>query len=161
LLKARVEAALHDAADDGGADALAAQLFAMLADSTPAEDAQLPRTGLDRERERQLSSAFIRMPEGTYGTRCSTLIITERAAKHLVTHVFERSFNGDPGLAQLRRATLKDWPPKYQPDQGTEARAPAEAGAAGWGAVGESDLAEVALEAPKKRRVRSLIRPLR
>ena len=162
LLKSRLEATLHDAAEDGGVDALAAQLFAMLADSTPAEEAQLPSTGLDRERERQLSSAFIRTPDGVYGTRCSTLIITERAAKHLTTHVFERSFNGDPGLSQLRRATLKNWPPKYQAEGEPEGHlATAAASPAAWGTVGDSELAEAALVAPKKHRVRSLIRPLR
>ena len=164
LLKSRVEAALHDAGDDDGVDALAAQLFAMLADEAPADDAQLPHTGLERERERQLSSAFIRMPEGTYGTRCSTLIITERAARHLTTHVFERSFTNGTGSALLRRATLRDWPPKYQAEDEAEAHAPAPATAssAAWGAVDDSELAEVALDAPKKqRRVRSLIRPLR
>lgn len=158
-LKARLEDALQDLGDEAGVDTLAGQLFAMLADRTPAPDEALPSTGLDRERERQLSSAFIHTPEGTYGTRCSTLVITERSGRHLNTHVFERSFPGGPapGLALLRRAVLKDWPPKYLPDgQAGDGR-----GAAAWGAVDDSELAEVPLAAPKKRRVRSLIRPLR
>jgi uncharacterized protein with NRDE domain len=157
LLKARVDDALHDAGDDHGVDELAGQLFAMLADRSPAPDDQLPHTGLDRERERQLSSAFIRTPEGAYGTRCSTLVIAERTGKHLHTHVFERSFTQGPGVALLRRATLKDWPPRYRPE-GEHADGP---GQAAWGQVDDSELAEVALEPPKKRRVRSLIRPLR
>lgn len=156
-LKARLEDTLHDQGEGGSVDTLAGQLFAMLADRTEAPDDQLPHTGLDRDRERQLSSAFIRTPEGAYGTRCSTLVITERTGKHLHTHVFERSFTPGPGVALLRRALLKDWPPKYRP----EGEADAEPSGAPWGAVDDSELAEVALEPPKKRRVRSLIRPLR
>lgn len=157
LLKGRLDDTLHDAGDDHGVDELAGQLFAMLADRDPAPDDQLPHTGLDRERERQLSSAFIRTPEGAYGTRCSTLVITERTGKHLHTHVFERSFTAGPGVALLRRAMLKDWPPRYRPE-GDSAEASAQPA---WGQVDDSELAEVALAPPKKRRVRSLIRPLR
>lgn len=160
LLKQRLEDALHEA-DELGVDALAAQLFAMLADRTPAPDEELPSTGLDRARERLLSPAFIRTPDGSYGTRCSTLVISERAGKHLHTHVFERSFTAGPGLALLRRATLKDWPPRYAPEGGPAAVPGPAAGGATWGEVGDSELAEVTLAAPKKRRVRSLIRPLR
>jgi uncharacterized protein with NRDE domain len=157
-LKHRLEDALHELEDEASVDALAGQLFAMLADREPADEEHLPHTGLDRERERQLSSAFIRTPDGTYGTRCSTLIITERATKHLTTHVFERTFPGGAGLALLRRATLKDWPPKYRPEDDP---APALPTASHWATVDDSELAEVPLEPPKKRRVRSLIRPLR
>jgi uncharacterized protein with NRDE domain len=159
LLKHRLDDALHEAEDDDASvDALAGQLFAMLADPMPANDEHLPHTGLDRERERQLSSAFIRTPDGAYGTRCSTLIITERATKHLTTHVFERTFTTGPELALLRRASLKDWPPKYRPEDNA---GPTTSGAAHWGPVDDTELAEVPLEPPKKRRVRSLIRPLR
>jgi uncharacterized protein with NRDE domain len=158
-LKQRIEDALQDIEDDASVDAMAGQLFAMLADRTQAPDDELPHTGLDRERERWLSPAFIRTPDGSYGTRCSTLVITERAAKHMTTHVFERTFTSGPGLALLRRATLKDWPPKYSMADDIEP-AP-HGGVAHWGTVDDSELAEVPLESPKKRRVRSLIRPLR
>jgi uncharacterized protein with NRDE domain len=47
-------------------------LLAMLADATPAADAELPRTGLPLELERLLSSPFIASPR--YGTRCSTVL---------------------------------------------------------------------------------------
>lgn len=47
-------------------------LLALLRDDEPAPDEQLPRTGLNLEWERLLSSAFIRAPE--YGTRCSTVL---------------------------------------------------------------------------------------
>lgn len=54
-----------------------AQLLATLADTTPAEDAHLPVTGVSPEWERWLSPAFIRAPG--YGTRCSTVITQDRA----------------------------------------------------------------------------------
>jgi len=94
-------------------DALAARLFDALADRTPAEDDELPNTGVSREWEKLLSSAFIRTADGTYGTRCSTLVITERVNKRLVTHVLERTFSATGGMALLRRSTVKDWPPRY------------------------------------------------
>ncbi|MEK8033978.1 NRDE family protein [Ideonella sp. DXS29W] len=156
MLKHRLENMLDEHEDELSVEALAGQLFAMLADRSQAPDEQLPHTGLDRDRERWLSPAFIRTPDGSYGTRCSTLVITERAAKHLTTHVFERTFTGGPGLALLRRATLRDWPPKYSSDEDAPG-----AGSERWAPVADSDLPEVPLEPPKKRRVRSLIRPLR
>lgn len=45
--------------------------FEMLSDTTPAPDALLPDTGIDREWEKSLSSVCIVLPE--YGTRASTL----------------------------------------------------------------------------------------
>lgn len=49
-----------------------APLFAALADESKAPDAQLPDTGVGLERERWLSSAFIRGE--SYGTRASTVV---------------------------------------------------------------------------------------
>jgi uncharacterized protein with NRDE domain len=46
--------------------------LALLRDERPAPDEALPRTGLSLESERRLSSIFVR--NGTYGTRCSTLV---------------------------------------------------------------------------------------
>lgn len=46
--------------------------FDMLRDTTRASDCRLPRTGLDLERERVLSSICIESPD--YGTRVSTLV---------------------------------------------------------------------------------------
>ena len=136
-------------------DALASQLFAALADRTPAPDDELPTTGVPREVERMLSPAFIRSPDGRYGTRCSTLLITERVGKRLVTHAFERTFTAGPGLALLRRSTLKDWPPKYRLDTSDHPDLPVQVGE-----VSESELAEVYHAEPvRKRRVRSLLRP--
>lgn len=48
------------------------RVFALLRDTTPAPEAELPRTGLSPAREKLLSSPFIVSPE--YGTRCSTVI---------------------------------------------------------------------------------------
>lgn len=47
-------------------------LFAALADERPAPDAELPDTGIGLDRERFLSSIFIRGP--LYGTRASTVL---------------------------------------------------------------------------------------
>jgi uncharacterized protein with NRDE domain len=50
------------------------ELFALLADRTPAQEA-LPEGGLPREWQRALSAPFVLHP--TYGTRCSTLLLLE------------------------------------------------------------------------------------
>ncbi|RJS92556.1 NRDE family protein [Salinisphaera sp. Q1T1-3] len=47
-------------------------LLALLYDDRPAPEAELPDTGIDRTRERFLSSIFIRSPQ--YGTRAATVI---------------------------------------------------------------------------------------
>jgi uncharacterized protein with NRDE domain len=80
------------ASDDGVLDGLIEQLFAALGDNRTADDALLPATGLPLALERQLSAAFIRTPDGRYGTRCSTLVVTETTPSGRVTHVIERSF---------------------------------------------------------------------
>lgn len=54
----------------------AENLFAMLLDDERAPDDKLPDTGLDLERERALSSMFIKSPG--YGSRCSTVLIVDR-----------------------------------------------------------------------------------
>ena len=134
-------------------DALATQLFAALADREPAADDALPRTGVRMELERQLSPAFIRSPDQSYGTRCSTLIITERAGRHPVTHVLERSFSANGGVALLRRSTLRNWPPRYTDDGIGEVSEQA--------AVAETELFGESLRTDpvKRTRVRSLLKP--
>lgn len=62
--------------DDGGDDDFAA-LFAALADEQVAADSALPETGVGLERERWLSSAFIRGAD--YGTRASTVVAIDHA----------------------------------------------------------------------------------
>jgi uncharacterized protein with NRDE domain len=73
-------------------DALVGGLFAALLDPRPASDAELPRTGVSIERERQLSSAFIHIAggdNGAYGTRCSTVVVVEALAGRRSVHVLE------------------------------------------------------------------------
>lgn len=67
--------------------------FALLADRTPAESGDLPMTGLSRERERMLSSAFILSPE--YGTRCSTVFTLKADGD---ARLIERSFDPEGKL---------------------------------------------------------------
>ncbi|HEY2925928.1 NRDE family protein [Piscinibacter sp.] len=144
-LKSRMSDAIASAES---VDALSLQLFDALADDTRAPDEALPDTGVPLEWERTLSAAFIRTPDMSYGTRCSTLIIAERVNRHLVTHVLERTFSASGGVALMRRSTLKNWPPRY-----SEETAPSE-----QGPVSESELGTGA-EAPKRVRVRSLLKP--
>ncbi|MET0382759.1 MAG: NRDE family protein [Burkholderiaceae bacterium] len=143
-------------ADAESVDALSLRLFAALSDRTVAPDDRLPSTGIPRDQERLLSPAFIRTPDLSYGTRCSTVIITEKSRRQLVTHVFERTFTAGPGVALLRRALLKDWPPRYA----DRLRSPVEMtsideteiDAAGAAFRGE-------MPPPKRTRVRSLLKP--
>lgn len=109
-LKARTKAAVAQARS---LDELTNALFEALADQTMAPDEALPSTGIPLEFERILSPAFIRTPDGNYGTRCSTLVITERVNKRLVTHVLERTYTAGTKMALLRRVSLKNWPPRH------------------------------------------------
>jgi uncharacterized protein with NRDE domain len=113
-LKHRLRLALEEA---DSVDALAGALFTALGDRQLAADADLPATGVPVELERALSAAFIRVPDRQYGTRCSTLVISERVGRGLVTHVMERSYSATGAVALLRQATLKHWPPRYS-DEG-------------------------------------------
>jgi len=73
--------ALRDWIDTGGDDDFA-PLFAALADETRWPDAQLPDTGIGLERERWLSSAFIRGED--YGTRASTVVALDHAGNGII-----------------------------------------------------------------------------
>ena len=112
-LKQRLASAVK-AADS--VDGLIQALFEALADRSQAPDDQLPQTGVSTSLERQLSAAFIRTPDGRYGTRCSTVIVSHRVRRQTVTHVFERTYSGTGGVALLRRSQLSHWPPRYQAD---------------------------------------------
>ena len=81
---------------------LNAALLPALADAEPAPDDQLPDTGVGLERERQISSAFIRVAGGVagYGTRCSTVVAAETLGDGLRVHVFERSFDFEGRVVQ-------------------------------------------------------------
>jgi uncharacterized protein with NRDE domain len=111
-LKEGLRSALARAASaEEPVDALAARLFEALADPSMAATVELPSTGIPVALERQLSAVYIRTPDGRYGTRCSTLVITERVGSQAFTQVFERSFDADPAAAPtLRRTLLADWP---------------------------------------------------
>jgi uncharacterized protein with NRDE domain len=143
-------------------DGLATELFAALADRSTAADEELPSTGIAFELERELSAPFIRTVDGRYGTRTSTLVITERVNKRLVTHVLERSFSPVGSGALLRKAVLRGWPPKYE--VGSDGRLSTVANAVVAEDVQESEVSgAVPAEASavgKRTRVRSLIRPV-
>jgi len=64
-------------------------LLQALADTTPAPDSALPDTGVGLALERMLSPPFVR--NGTYGTRCSTVVLVERGRLLFV----ERRFGPD------------------------------------------------------------------
>ncbi|WP_445656504.1 NRDE family protein [Achromobacter sp. NCFB-sbj8-Ac1-l] len=75
-------------------------LFTALADRQPADDADLPATGLPRDRERLLSSPFIISPN--YGTRSSTVLaLRDDGAAELTERRFapDGSVNGESALA--------------------------------------------------------------
>jgi uncharacterized protein with NRDE domain len=76
-----------------GGDALDTDAaFELLADREAADDATLPTTGVSRERERMLSSAFIVSPE--YGTRCSTVfMLTHDGAADFAERSFDAAGN--------------------------------------------------------------------
>lgn len=153
-LKSRMAEAIQafDEVDD-----LADDLFDALADRTPAPDEQLPHTGVGLEWERALSPAFIRTADGRYGTRCSTLVIAERANKRLVTHVFERSFSPQTGMALLRRVSLKNWPPRHTLTS-VPGEPPAPADASESGPISEESQDELAIKRP---RARGVLKPLK
>lgn len=65
-------------------------LFELLRDHRPADDAELPDTGVGRDLERLLSSPFILSPQ--YGTRCSS-VVTFSAASPI--EFIERRFAPD------------------------------------------------------------------
>lgn len=76
------------------------EVFDILKDGTKAEDAALPRTGLETQMERLLSSPFIVSPE--YGTRCSTVIAIRRDGQAWLSEI---SYDAT-GTATERH----DWP---------------------------------------------------
>ncbi|GIV60965.1 MAG: hypothetical protein KatS3mg043_2054 [Rhodothermaceae bacterium] len=77
-------------------------LFELLADTTPAPDEALPETGVGREWERRLSSAFIRAPG--YGTRATTVLLVD--AEGVIT-VAERTFPHDGQAPRTRRFRIE------------------------------------------------------
>lgn len=92
-------------------------LFSALASTTEAPDEALPDTGVGLARERLLSPCFVRITDpanreqAVYGTRCSTVLISEWVLGRLQTRVIERvaDAGGQWGLPVEHRLT--DWPP--------------------------------------------------
>lgn len=56
-------------------------LLSALRDTTPVPDEELPHTGVAWEWERALARIFIEMPERSYGTRCSTVVVAENSGR--------------------------------------------------------------------------------
>ncbi|MFC5436504.1 NRDE family protein [Rhodanobacter umsongensis] len=75
---------------DAGGDADFAPLFEALADERQAPETQLPDTGVGPERERWLSSAFIRGEQ--YGTRASTVVAIDHDGRGVIA---ERRFGSN------------------------------------------------------------------
>lgn len=88
---------------------LVAEGLAALADRAPAPADKLVNTGLPHERERQLSSVFVPVigerADQDYGTRCSTVVVIERAGPDRWAHVTERTFSRDGELVGDRHFT--------------------------------------------------------
>lgn len=78
-------------------------LLDLMRDPRPADEHELPDTGIGRERERFLSSPFIVGP--TYGTRCTTALAFDAAGR---LHAAERSYAVDGSVADTRRFTLAE-----------------------------------------------------
>lgn len=89
---------LSDAAD--AATPWIEPLFAALARTQVAPDAQLPDTGVGIDLERRLSASFILGPD--YGTRCTSVVLVEREAIHFI----ERRFGPGGAYAGQTRAVL-------------------------------------------------------
>lgn len=108
----------HDlvtARDDApDAAALVETLIVALADRTTPPDDALPDTGVGLEWERNLGSRFIHVPDRDYGTRCSTVLVSQSAVpggSRRTTLVAEQTYDasGAPGGRQVERLT--GWPP--------------------------------------------------
>ena len=107
-LKTQLRSLLDEASD---LESMVTGLFNALGDRSVAADDSLP-CGIPLVWERQLSAAFIRTPDELYGTRCSTVVITEHVEAKFITQVFERSFDAHGELAVVRTALLENWPPR-------------------------------------------------
>ncbi len=81
------------------------ELLALLADRTPAPDAELPDTGVGLARERALSPLFI--VDERYGTRSATAVVLDRDGGG---RVVERSHGADGTATGVRRFRLE--PPR-------------------------------------------------
>lgn len=71
---------------------LVERLFGILRNDAMQEKDALPRTGIDKDMERLLSSVFVKAEEYDYGTRASTVIL---ASKNGEVRFIERTFGRD------------------------------------------------------------------
>ncbi len=78
------------------------QLLALLRNSRPASDSELPTTGIPLAFERALSAAFVATPE--YGTRASSVVRLTDQRMEFVEQGFDAA-----GPAQMRKFTHKIW----------------------------------------------------
>jgi uncharacterized protein with NRDE domain len=112
LKQALAEALQPDALATDDLEGLTRSLFDALGDRRPAPDASLPATGVPLALERELSPAFIHTHDGRYGTRCSTLVITQRPqapATASTTWVIERRYDDQGAVLDERRFALEGW----------------------------------------------------
>jgi len=87
----------------GGRTLAVEELFAVLADRTVTGEADHPHTGLPEDWERALSAPFV--VHERYGTRCSTVVLVDRAGRTIVQ---ERRFDprgGESGSSRFEFAT--------------------------------------------------------
>jgi len=77
----------------------AAALFDLLTDTTVAMDRELPDTGVGLEKERWLSPLFITANQHDYGTRCSTVVLMDKAG---YVQCIERSYTKGQAATQDR-----------------------------------------------------------
>lgn len=113
-----LEAAMADALATAQTPAqLAEQLLAALADDHMAPDADLPDTGVGLARERLLSPRFVRLPDparpelAAYGTRCSTVLVTEALPRgRCHTRVIERTVDAAGRWTAPVVHELPGWP---------------------------------------------------
>lgn len=145
-LKSAVSSALQQAEHR---ERLSALLLSALLDTTPAADADLPATGVPLDIERMLSPVFIRSEDRRYGTRCTTVLITERVGKRLVTQVREFSHSPEQPRVSEKCYELRDWPPKYLISSGLDMDDPE-----------TSATEDDGLLPLRKPRVRSLLHPM-
>lgn len=101
--KTRLQAALGDLEDT-------TPMLELLRDDRPANDTELPRTGVDLGWERLLSSAFVRGPR--YGTRCSTVIRMRRSG---AVSFDEWTWNSSGGLIGKSSFEFRTSPQRTHP----------------------------------------------
>lgn len=88
-----------------------ALLEAALLDRRPAAEHELPSTGVPWDREQQLSSAFVHIPEAAYGTRSSLIAHWHASAVGGQLHLDEwtHSPSGPSTHSTHRRISMSTW----------------------------------------------------